>query len=165
LNPDKPDGNKTVGFGGHGYANSESAVTALGIKGGCDMDCGVTYFNGIEAAVANGGLKESDLDTAIERAFAMRMRLGMFDEHVPYRDMGKYGRAAMDSFEGKALALQAALRPDAFDARFGALLRRLEADADIQTFNADSQVFEGKHRAEETAAAASTGASTLLVLV
>ena len=72
------------------------------------MDCGVTYFNGIEAAVANGGLKESDLDTAIERAFAMRMRLGMFDEHVPYRDMGKYGRAAMDSFEGKALALQAA---------------------------------------------------------
>ena len=94
-------------FGGHGYAKNESAVTALAIKGGCDMDCGVTYVNGIQAAVANGWLKESDLDTAIARAFAMRMRLGMFDEHVPYRDVGKYGRAAMDSLEAKALALQA----------------------------------------------------------
>lgn len=72
------------------------------------MDCGDTYMHGIEAALATGRLQESDLDTAIQRAFSMRMRLGMFDEHVPYRDTVAYGRATLDSAATRAVALQAA---------------------------------------------------------
>lgn len=72
------------------------------------MDCGDTFMHGIEAALATGRLQESDLDRAIQRAFSMRMRLGMFDEHVPYRDTNTYGRATLDSVATRDLALQAA---------------------------------------------------------
>jgi beta-glucosidase-like glycosyl hydrolase len=96
------------GFGGHGYTANATSATALGIRNGCDMDCGSTYLTGIEGAIRASMLNETELDTAITRAFSMRMRLGMFDEHVAYREIESYGPDALDTPASRELVLRAA---------------------------------------------------------
>ena len=107
INDNKPNGgSKQGGFGGHGFAKNTSDATALGIRAGCDMNCGDVYVHGIAAAVASGMLHERDIDTSLLRAFTMRMRLGEFDRDVVYRDLARYGRGAMDTPSPRELALQ-----------------------------------------------------------
>lgn len=73
INPDKPNGgSKQDGFGGHGYAQNISEAAALGLTSGCDMNCGSVYLQGIPTALNKGMLTESDLDTALIRAFSIR---------------------------------------------------------------------------------------------
>ncbi len=78
---------------------------AIGVKAGCDLNCGCTYDK-IPAAVAQGLLAEADLDVCVRRLFTARMRLGMFDppEMVPFASI-PYDVNACD--EHAELALQA----------------------------------------------------------
>ena len=51
---------------------------AMAVKAGCDLNCGCTYEH-IPSAVAQGLLREADIDVCVKRLFRARMRLGMFD--------------------------------------------------------------------------------------
>ena len=95
-------------FGGHGYAANATEAAALACRAGTDQNCGGVFLAGLPAAVQSGLLAERDLDRALQRTFSMRVRLGMFDESVPYRDPVRYGAAALDTAASRALALQAA---------------------------------------------------------
>ena len=58
---------------------------AAALMAGTDTNCGTTY-KALGSAVKAGLVRESDLDTSLERLFEARMRLGMFDppSSVPY---------------------------------------------------------------------------------
>jgi beta-glucosidase len=58
-------------------ATAEDA-SALGIKRGCDLDCGNTY-KALAGAIKQGLLTEKELDVSVKRLFTARMKLGMFD--------------------------------------------------------------------------------------
>ena len=62
---------------------TESAAFAL--KNGCDMSCFCTFEN-LGEAVERGLITEADIDAALARTLATRVKLGMFDppEQVPY---------------------------------------------------------------------------------
>lgn len=65
------------------YANHKIVATAeeasaLGIKRGCDLECGNVYKT-IEGAIKAGLLSEAELDVSVKRLFTARMKLGMFD--------------------------------------------------------------------------------------
>ena len=83
----------------------EQAIAAA-VKAGCDLCCGAAYES-LDKAVQGGYLSEAELDTALERLFTTRFRLGMFDppEIVPYAQIPM---SVVDCPEHRALALQAA---------------------------------------------------------
>src|SRR5262249_35748061 len=86
-------------------ANAAEGVS-LAIKAGTDLNCGVEYSNAI-AAVRNGLLSESDIDTPLRRLMLARFRLGMFDPPA----MVKYAQTPYsenDSPVHGALALETA---------------------------------------------------------
>lgn len=69
----------------HKIAPTAEAAAALGVRQGCDLECGSTYKS-LRGALDQGLVTEADLDVALRRLFAARMRLGMFDppERVRY---------------------------------------------------------------------------------
>ena len=93
------------------YANHKIVATAeeasaLGIKRGCDLDCGNTY-KALAGAVKQGLLTEKELDVSVKRLFTARMKLGMFDPP----EMVKWATipfSANDSPENARLAEQTA---------------------------------------------------------
>ena len=58
---------------------------AMGVKAGCDLNCGLVYEKLLEA-VKQGLLDEEDIDRSVRRLMTARMKLGMFDppERVAY---------------------------------------------------------------------------------
>ena len=68
----------------HFTANIEESA-AMGIKRGCDLNCGGVYKHLLQS-VQQGLLEECDLDVALRRVFRARFKLGMFDDpaDVPY---------------------------------------------------------------------------------
>jgi beta-glucosidase len=100
---------------GHHYTKSFDEAAAISTKLGVDNDCAdyasptldrsdyARYYN----AVKDGLLPEADLDVALKRLFAARMRLGLFDppDRVPFT---KIPDSALDSPEHRALALETA---------------------------------------------------------
>ena len=69
----------------HKIVGSSEAAAALGVRNGCDLECGSTYKS-LGTALREGLLTESDLDVAVRRLMLARLRLGMFDppERVRY---------------------------------------------------------------------------------
>jgi beta-glucosidase len=69
----------------HKIVPTAEEAAALGVKRGCDLDCGDTY-KALAGALEKKLLTEADLDVALRRLFAARIRLGLFDppETVPY---------------------------------------------------------------------------------
>jgi beta-glucosidase len=63
---------------GHGYSIDKEHAAAAAVLTGTDTNCGDTYA-ALPGAVKAGLLSESDVNTAVERLFAARMRLGLFD--------------------------------------------------------------------------------------
>ncbi|MDN3668923.1 glycoside hydrolase family 3 C-terminal domain-containing protein [Echinicola jeungdonensis] len=63
---------------GHNLASSEQEAAAIGIKGGCDLNCG-GYYAYLMEAVEEGLVTEEVINTAVKRMFLARFRLGMFD--------------------------------------------------------------------------------------
>ena len=76
---------------GHRIAPTPEAAAALGVRSGCDLECG-TVYRSLPAALAQGLVSEKEIDTAVRRLMLARFRLGMFDPpervryaQVPYR--------------------------------------------------------------------------------
>ena len=70
---------------GHQLVSTPEAAAALGVRNGCDLECGSVYRS-LPAALAQGLIEEKDVDVAVKRLMVARMRLGLFDppESVPY---------------------------------------------------------------------------------
>ncbi len=92
-------------YRGHHHADSLAAAAAQAVKAGTDLDCG-TEYKGLIEAVQSGLIQESEITRSVERLFAARFRLGMFDppEHVPF---SKIGLKDVASSKHAAVALEA----------------------------------------------------------
>jgi len=62
----------------HKIVPTAAEASALAVTRGCDLECGSSY-RALKEALAKGLVKEADLDVALHRLFAARMKLGMFD--------------------------------------------------------------------------------------
>jgi beta-glucosidase len=65
-------------FRRHKIVPTAEEGTALALTRGCDLECG-SSFRALRGALAQGLVKEADLDLALHRLFVARMKLGMFD--------------------------------------------------------------------------------------
>jgi beta-glucosidase len=90
----------------HRVVETAEEAAALAVQSGCDLNCGSVYPALLDA-VAQGLISEDAIDRAVERLFAARFRLGMFDppRQVPYAQIPY---EIVNSPEHQALALQAA---------------------------------------------------------
>ncbi len=90
----------------HKVARDPAEASAMALKTGCDLSCGTTYA-ALTDAVKRGLATEREIDTALERLFTARFRLGMFDP--PGRV--KFAQTPITVVDGpahQALALEAA---------------------------------------------------------
>lgn len=62
----------------HKIVDTAEKAAALGVKNGCDLDCGKTY-DALVPAVRQGLIREADIDVALKRLMLTRFQLGMFD--------------------------------------------------------------------------------------
>ncbi len=69
----------------HKVTETPAESAAMAVRNGCDLNCGET-FDWLMEAVEKGLIDEATIDTAVERLFRARFRLGMFDpdERVPW---------------------------------------------------------------------------------
>ena len=90
----------------HRMVETSPEAAAVAVRAGCDINCGNTYKNLIEA-VAEGYITEAGVDVAVKRLFMARFRLGMFDppEMVGYSNIPL---DVLDSPDHEALTLEAA---------------------------------------------------------
>ena len=93
-------------FDGHGYSPDAAHASASAVLAGTDTNCGDSY-KALATAVHQNLLPESAIDTAVERLFTARVRLGMFDPEaaVPFNSIPF---SEDDSAGHRALALKAA---------------------------------------------------------
>ena len=63
----------------HKIVQTPEQAAALAVKKGTELNCGSTYAKHLPLAVQQGLVTEAELDDALGRLFAARMRLGMFD--------------------------------------------------------------------------------------
>lgn len=92
---------------GHHYSSDAAHASASGILAGTDTNCGDTYSHALGKAIKEGLLPVSALNTAVERLFTARFRLGMFDP----ASMDPYARipfSANDTPAHRAVALKEA---------------------------------------------------------
>lgn len=92
--------------GGHHLTSSPAESAALAVRRGTDLECGRVYEN-LAEAVRRGLVSEAELDRSLERLFAARYQLGMFDDpaQVPYAQIPY---SVVDDAEHRALAQRAA---------------------------------------------------------
>lgn len=69
----------------HKITADASGASAIGVKAGCDLECGSDYLSLVEA-VRRGLIREEEINIALRRLLLARFKLGMFDppEIVPY---------------------------------------------------------------------------------
>jgi len=93
-------------YSSHKYARSEEEAAAMGIKAGCNLECGGSY-GALVQAVRDGLCTEADIDHALDHVLATRFKLGLFDptNRVPYANIPP---TENDTPAHQALALQAA---------------------------------------------------------
>jgi beta-glucosidase len=70
-------------FKHHKIVDTAEQAAALGVKNGCDLDCGSTY-DALLPAVRQRLITEFEIDAALKRLMLTRFQLGMFDppQHV-----------------------------------------------------------------------------------
>jgi len=91
---------------GHKFASDLEHASVLSVRAGTDTSCGEEYST-LTKAVHDGLIAESELDTAVERLFLARFRLGMFEPAGSFA----YSRlpfAEVDSDAHRKLALKTA---------------------------------------------------------
>eukprot|EP00040_Diaphanoeca_grandis_P022702 m.122523 g.122523 ORF g.122523 m.122523 type:complete len:819 (+) comp28928_c0_seq1:2-2458(+) len=66
-----------------------SSATTMAMNGGCDLDCGSAFTNGITASLSRGEVTMERVNLALNRLFLTRMKLGEFDDGAsqPYRNI------------------------------------------------------------------------------
>lgn len=91
----------------HGYTQTPEEGAAVALRAGMDLVCGGGgEADNILGAVRQGLLSEADLDTALNRLFTARMRLGQFDP--PARVFPHITPADNDTDAHRALSLRVA---------------------------------------------------------
>ncbi len=88
----------------HKFVETREEAAAAALRSSCDLNCGDTY-DALVDAYEQDLISEEDITAAAENLFAIRYRLGEFEETRPYSDIG-YDR--LDSEEHKALNLKTA---------------------------------------------------------
>jgi len=90
----------------HKIVDTVEEAAALGIKRGCDLNCGNSYES-LGSAIKQGLLTEEELDVSVKRLFTARMKLGMFDppERVKWAQIPY---SVNDSPENSRLAVETA---------------------------------------------------------
>ena len=70
----------------HKIVSSPEEAAAIGVRKGCDLNCGPVYQSALKKAIEMGYIDEGELDLSVYRLMLARMKLGMFDpeEMVPY---------------------------------------------------------------------------------
>jgi beta-glucosidase len=137
----------------HKLVRTPAAAAALGLRGGCDLNCGTTYAALVEA-VREGLVTEAEVDRAVTRLLTVRFRLGMFDppEATGY---GQLPIAVVDSPAHRELALAAArasivlLKNEGGVLPFGENVRRI---AVVGPNADDEEVLLGNYNGTPTAA-------------
>jgi beta-glucosidase len=73
-------------FANHKIVNDAVEAAAVGVRRGCDLNCGDVYQQQLLEAVQKGMIGEGEIDLAVYRLMLARMKLGMFDppEMVAY---------------------------------------------------------------------------------
>jgi len=96
----------------HHFAPDAPTAAAMGLKAGCDTDCGGVYGGNAIAAVNRSLLSEDTIDISLKRLAKIQMRLGLFAPKAgqPYFDASKYGIAQIDTPAHQQLAYEAALQ-------------------------------------------------------
>ena len=82
-------------------------AAAVSLNAGVSYNCGCVFKNGTADAIARGLVNESVVDANLRRTLSVLVRLGEFDQSVPYRS---YGVEHVDTEPNRALALDAALQ-------------------------------------------------------
>lgn len=87
----------------HKITNTPEEAAALGIRNGCDLNCGNTYLF-LKQAVEKNLVSEAEINQAVKRLMTARLRLGMFDPpgSTPYDTLTL---ASVDNAQHRALAL------------------------------------------------------------
>jgi beta-glucosidase len=90
----------------HKIVNSAEEAAAIGVRRGCDLECGRTYV-ALKEAVSRGFLTEPEIDICVYRLMLARMKLGMFDpdDKVAY---AKIPITKNESSENDAVAMKMA---------------------------------------------------------
>jgi beta-glucosidase len=91
---------------GHHYTLDNEHGSAAAVKAGTDTTCGDEYV-ALVKAVHDGLIKETQIDTAVERLFTARFRLGMFDPPASV-SFNRIPFSENDSPRHRELALSAA---------------------------------------------------------
>lgn len=90
----------------HKIVATPEEAAALGVKSGCDLECGETYSS-LKKAVEKKYITEKEIDVALKRLFMARFKLGMFDEFekVPFN---KIPLSVNDCEKHRALSVETA---------------------------------------------------------
>lgn len=79
-------------FANHKIVDTPEKAAAIGVRRGCDLNCGGVYQQRLLEAVKQGLINEAEVDLAVYRLMLARMKLGMFDPpemvsyaKIPYR--------------------------------------------------------------------------------
>jgi beta-glucosidase len=69
----------------HKVTKDGAESAALGVKKGCDLDCGIVYRD-LNKSLKRNLITEEEINVSVKRLFLARFKLGMFDppEMVPY---------------------------------------------------------------------------------
>ncbi len=78
-------------YNNHKVASTKEEAAAIGLVGGCDLNCGSYYLNLVKAH-EQGLVTEAQIDTALKRLLLARFKLGMFDP----RDSISFARIPYD---------------------------------------------------------------------
>ena len=73
----------------HKIVNTPEEAAAIGVRKGCDLNCGNIYQNHLKKAIKLGLIEEGEVDRSLYRLVLAKMKLGMFDpsEQVPYANI------------------------------------------------------------------------------
>merc|ERR1719235_1920237 len=82
----------------HHFAPDPPTAAAMGLKAGCDTDCGGVYGGNTVKAVNMSILSEQTVDVALKHLAKIQMRLGLFEDKAGqvYFDSSKYGINRID---------------------------------------------------------------------
>ena len=122
----------------HKYAPDYPEAAALGIKNGCDLNCGSVYEKLLDA-YEQDLVTEADLDTALMHLFGTRARLGMLGEATEYDDIPL---SVVACPEHKALSLSAAEESFVLLKNDGFLPLKKEAMRKVAVLGPNANSFE-----------------------
>ncbi|MDA3818092.1 MAG: glycoside hydrolase family 3 C-terminal domain-containing protein [Prolixibacteraceae bacterium] len=94
-------------YGNHKIVNTAEEAAAVGLRRGCDLNCGGVYQSATKNAVEDGLIDEGEIDLAVYRLMLARMKLGMFDP-VEMVEYAQIPYSVNDSEEHDVMALKMA---------------------------------------------------------